>query len=580
MTESLENKVKIEMKKIEKTLVIPDFHAPYEDYQALHAVYKYAKDSKPDKVILLGDCVDFYAISKFSRNPERVTGLQHEIDVVRYHFQHLREAVGSKTPILYVEGNHEMRLQKYLWANPEMSSLKKINTVPALLGLDEFDIKYVKNTMVHGVLVKHGNIVRSHSAYTAKGEYDSEGTSGISGHCFSEDTEILTQRGWVKGFDLLASDKVMTMNKKTRRSEWNKINSFHSFDSYKELFHITSPTVDLLVTDKHGLIFENEKGKLVEIEAKDMMNQPGKMRFFNSLEVRDTFGIISSRQEKRDLLARLLINIVTDGSFDDGAIRWHLKKQRKIDHLRELLISSGVEYSETKQKSGNTKFRISKKDSKSFIDIIGQKKQLGTWVFLFSPKTVLDEYSITDGCKNTSASNSYQISSHKETEIDLLQELFTAYSGYRATKNSHGSGWTLTVNTRSTTVLTKNNVSVEEYEGRVWCVNVNNGTLLVRRNGKVCVTLNTHRLSAFYHTDRSGAHAWYEMGHLCDLSQAEYMEGRVANWQQGFGVMLYNPERKTWKVEQVPIINNSFFADGKVYKWSKSTSYPDRVALG
>jgi predicted phosphodiesterase len=268
---SLEGKVIVEMKKIEKTLVIPDFHAPYEDYQALHAVYKYAKDSKPDKVIMLGDCVDFYAISKFSRNPDRITSLQHEIDVVRYHFQHLREAVGDKTPILYVEGNHEMRLQKYLWMNPEMSSLKKINTVPALLGLDDFGIKYVKNTMVHGVLVKHGNIVRSHSAYTAKGEYDSEGTSGISGH--------------------------------------------------------------------------------------------------------------------------------------------------------------------------------------------------------------------------------------------------------------------------------------------------------------------SHRISAFYHTDRSGAHAWYEMGHLCDLSQAEYMEGRVANWQQGFGVMLYNPERKTWKVEQVPIINNSFFADGKVYKWNKTTSYPDRVAL-
>lgn len=569
----LEGVVNEMTKRYEKIVIIPDTHCPYEDYRALDKVYSFISDYKPDEVVMLGDHVDFYAISRFDKNPERLDSLQTEIDVLHYHLGKLREV--HKGKITYLNGNHEARLISYMWKHPEIASLRKMKSIDRFLELDKFGVELKDTYIKHKFLFKHGDIVRNQGAYTARGEFDAEGMSGMSGHCFDEQTELLTKRGWIKGFELLASDEVMTMNKKTHEGEWNKINEFFEYSDYKELIRITSPTTDLLVTDKHGLIFETRNGKQKELKAYEMIELKDRGFFFNAIKEKRTWKL----SEDSIALYRLLINIVTDGSYDNGSIRWHLKKQRKIDHLRKLLTLLNVEYSEKVQKNGNTKFRISSKHSKNFIYLIGKVKKLGKWALNIPPSVLLDEYSITDGCKNSASDNSYQISSAKEEEIDLLQRIFVT-NGYRATKNNRDSGqFTLTVNTRNGCWLTKNNVSIEEYNGKVWCVNVKNGTLLVRRNGKVTVTLNTHRLGAHYRTNRSGSHAWYEMGHLCSPEAAEYMENKVPNWQQGFGVMVYDKKKDIWAVYQIPIVNNTFIAFDKTYTWRDNEKHEKRELL-
>ena len=164
----------------ERIVVIPDTHHPYQDEEAIQKVLKFIKDYKPTKIIMLGDHVDFYALSRFDKDPERITSLQGEIDSVQSLFKDLRKVF--KGDITYLEGNHEYRLIKYLMRNPEISSLKNLNTVPALLGLKEYGIKYKKMEIIHSVIFKHGDIVRRYSGYTARGEFENEGTSGISGH--------------------------------------------------------------------------------------------------------------------------------------------------------------------------------------------------------------------------------------------------------------------------------------------------------------------------------------------------------------------------------------------------------------
>jgi predicted phosphodiesterase len=191
---SLEQKVRAEMSKVEKTIVIPDMHCPYEDWRALEGVYKFAKDYKPDNVVLLGDLVDFYTLSRFDKDPSRILGLQHELDVAQYHLKKLRAAVGKKTKIILLEGNHEKRLEKYLRKNPEMSSLRCVNNIPNLLNLQEQGVSYRGLWFNKGVLFKHGHIVRRHGAYTARGEYESEGTSGMSGHSHRMGAHYKTDR--------------------------------------------------------------------------------------------------------------------------------------------------------------------------------------------------------------------------------------------------------------------------------------------------------------------------------------------------------------------------------------------------
>jgi len=315
----------------------------------------------------------------------------------------------------------------------------------------------------------------------------------IHGHCFSEDTEILVKdKGWVKGINLKEKDIVATMNKNTELLEWQKINKYFEYNNYNELYHIKARTIDLLVTDKHGIIYKNQKGNLIETTADNFKYKGNKI--FNALN--KTEGI----QEDYNKL-KILTQIVADSHLEKYCIRWHLRKKRKIDRLCKLLNDLSYNFSCIKQKTGNYKINLSAKDSKEWIKILNNNKQLPYWVSKLNKNCadiILEEYKNTDGSQISK--NSIQIGSSKEIEIDILQELFVT-NGYRATKTKKKNKefFILTVCTKyNNTTLSNNSVYKKiPYKGKVWCVNVNNGTLLIRRNGKTAITLNTHTPTEF-----------------------------------------------------------------------------------
>lgn len=170
------------MKIYEKVLFLADAHCPFQDDEMLKATTRFIKYFKPDKIFLLGDIIDFYAISSFVKDPERVLKLQEEIDSTINWLQKIREV--SKCEIIYIRGNHEYRLQKYIWTfAPALYNLTAF-TLPELLKFDKLNIQYVEQGRMEykGIIIKHGSIVRKFSGYSAKGEVEKSGKSGVSGH--------------------------------------------------------------------------------------------------------------------------------------------------------------------------------------------------------------------------------------------------------------------------------------------------------------------------------------------------------------------------------------------------------------
>lgn len=167
----------------ERVLFAGDFHCPFQDEACLSAMLQFCKWWKPNEIFLIGDLIDFYAISHFLKDPERALKLQDEIDSAVNVLEQIRKA-NPTAKICFVRGNHEARLQKYLWSNAkELSSLRDL-TVESLLHLKHLDITYEpKGRLQHkGIIIKHGSLVRKFSAYTAKGEFEKERRSGVSGH--------------------------------------------------------------------------------------------------------------------------------------------------------------------------------------------------------------------------------------------------------------------------------------------------------------------------------------------------------------------------------------------------------------
>ena len=163
-------------------IIANDAHVPFHDKKTFSLFLDFLKMKKPDRVYLNGDWGDCYAISRFDKDPERVLkySLKNEATEVHNTLVDIRNAAGWECKIVYIKGNHEARLKKYLWKHPEMFNFTSIQE---LFELKELDISYEKDCCKSGkFMIYHGTIVRQDAGYTAKAEHLKNGGSGISGH--------------------------------------------------------------------------------------------------------------------------------------------------------------------------------------------------------------------------------------------------------------------------------------------------------------------------------------------------------------------------------------------------------------
>ncbi|MBA7661934.1 hypothetical protein ES703_69954 [subsurface metagenome] len=165
--------------------IINDTHNPFQDQRALREVELFLGDLQPGLVLYPGDMGDFYQLSKFDKNPHRATKLQSDLNSTASLFKRQRVSLPN-TRMIFELGNHEDRLRRFLWSgSPALASLDCL-TVEGLYKLKESEVEcvdYEEGVLINGVfLVDHGDMIRAHSSYTAKGMSDKHGGCGIHGH--------------------------------------------------------------------------------------------------------------------------------------------------------------------------------------------------------------------------------------------------------------------------------------------------------------------------------------------------------------------------------------------------------------
>lgn len=164
-----------------KFIVISDIHIPFHSKKAIKAMLQFIKLHKVQTVILNGDILDMYDVSRFDKSPDRINSLQKELNKAKALFKELREIL-PEAEIVFIKGNHEYRLERYLMKHPELFSLEALK-LPNLLQLKDYNIKYCDKHYKLGPLkITHGSVVRKFSCYTAKAELERNDCSGISSH--------------------------------------------------------------------------------------------------------------------------------------------------------------------------------------------------------------------------------------------------------------------------------------------------------------------------------------------------------------------------------------------------------------
>lgn len=126
-----------------KTTILSDVHIPYQDDVALEAALDHTDEFQPDNILLNGDTIDFFAISRWEKDPEE-RNLSGELTDTRQFLMHLRERYPD-ADIIWKNGNHDERWEKYLWHH-----------AADLIGCEEFELKTVLRFKEYGIRFVHG----------------------------------------------------------------------------------------------------------------------------------------------------------------------------------------------------------------------------------------------------------------------------------------------------------------------------------------------------------------------------------------------------------------------------------------
>ena len=146
----------------ETVLIVPDTHRPFHDRKGWALFMKVARAIRPKHLVIIGDFADCYSVSDHDKDPEHAMRFAEEIADVNDGLDEL-DSLGA-TNKLYVEGNHEDRIRRYVMKHPE---LKNVLTVPQLFHLTQRRWKYTpykQHTNIGKVYFTHDVGVASRTA--------------------------------------------------------------------------------------------------------------------------------------------------------------------------------------------------------------------------------------------------------------------------------------------------------------------------------------------------------------------------------------------------------------------------------
>ncbi len=164
--------------------VLGDLHIPHHDPSCVQRILRDCRKEKPKHIVLLGDVVDFYCVRTYLKNPAQMLTLKQEIDVCQQFLQRLRQAAPDSY-IYYCQGNHEIRLQKFLWeCAPQLTTLDL--DIPSLLDLKHYGIHYeqaISGVNIGTYWFTHGCYARRNPGHSVLEYLQRTARNTVIGHC-------------------------------------------------------------------------------------------------------------------------------------------------------------------------------------------------------------------------------------------------------------------------------------------------------------------------------------------------------------------------------------------------------------
>lgn len=350
-------------------------------------------------------------------------------------------------------------------------------------------------------------------------------------HCLKSNTEVLTEKGWIKIQYMEKNIKVATL--KNGELIYDYPIDVLEFPNYKgKMYHIANSSIDLNVTYNHRMWVSQQKNKVwlphCLRKAEDIVGKHVRYQKDANWIKEDYQFVLPAFEECDEKVFNMddwLIFFgiwIAEGWANTGITNTYkyrteiaVNKQRVKNVLYDAVKRLGYTFSVYDEK-----LTISNKQLHAYMKVLSvgaPQKYLPDWVWELSQdqcRKLIHSMCLGDGTWAQNGRCMYYTSSHQLAD-DFMR--LCLHAGWSSTKGLHikaGTenvikGRTVTTNHdiwRLPVITSKNNPSVNhshvseqdvqieeiyEYEGPVYCLQVSSEVFYVRYNGKSCWTGNS-----------------------------------------------------------------------------------------
>lgn len=146
-----------------RVAIFSDIHVPYHSMTAVTTALDFCKKDKPDALILNGDTLDAFQLSKFVKDP-RKRHFADELKMMKQLIESFQRVLKCK--IFFKYGNHSERYEHFLFTKAK-----------ELVGVEEFELENIIKARVNGIdVIKDKRIIQLNGLNVIHGH---EYTQGI-----------------------------------------------------------------------------------------------------------------------------------------------------------------------------------------------------------------------------------------------------------------------------------------------------------------------------------------------------------------------------------------------------------------
>ncbi len=363
-------------------------------------------------------------------------------------------------------------------------------------------------------------------------------------HCFTEGTEILTNKGWID-FRLV--------NKETDICAVN-VNNLQ-FNGFEKPINIINESYDGKVFNlAYGNIMITPNHKLLGIKV---TKSSDRTKDYSDIEIINPTNSLNNKDDIfRELRMFSAVNPIIDiknvdnyykGKFlgfflGDGSAKYttsvyfHLKKERKIEYIKEVIAVLNLSSSIRIEKDGTTTIKVNTVDDYTNYYNSNKHKYIPEEFINYDIDFIKGLF---DGLKNSDGSikrDTWIYDTYSKDLKDLILRLcpiigltgieYFTYEHYRIGFTTNNK--ILFNDSRKN----ENKVREEYYEGNIYCVEIPSNGIIIRKNGKVLIT---HNSSPMEHCARAMTNDEYNTN----------IKGQLSLNCVGSDIILYESDRDT-----------------------------------